>query len=161
MNKNYSYAVIESNFVKEKDFSKLAKGKEVKDYPNPYVKDVDGLRIKIIPANEKIVFRPMTEEEKKWYSVKEEGVVYVGRMTVLGWFPTELVCGVMRVPGYYDRFSANSPLAKETGWIDTNDNFGSRSDAFKAGKVNQAIRRLKDVGFVVEFQYEQRKEVEL
>jgi len=154
MERNFIYAELKSNFIKEKDFVKYAKGKTVKDYPNPYVKDVDGVRIDIIPTNEKVVFRPLTDSEKSWFGIREDGVIYEGRMSVLGWFPTELVCGVMRSPGYHDRFSAHSPLAKETGYVSTNGNFGSRSDAFRATKVKVAMKKLQQVGFDVELQSE-------
>ena len=151
MEKSFSYAVVETNFIKESEFAKYAKGKQVKNYPNPYVKEVDGVNTHIIPADEKIVFRPLTDDEKRWYGIRDTGVVYEGRMTVLGWFPTELVCGVMRSPGYYDRYTENSPLAKKTGYVATNGNFGSKGDAFRASKVQVAVGILRKAGFEVEF----------
>jgi hypothetical protein len=150
--KNFTYTVLESLFIKEKDFAEFAKGKKVKDYPNPYYKEVDDKSVHIIPANEKIVFKPMSDDQKQWYGIRVEGVVYEGSVTVLGWFPTEIVCGVMRSPGYHDRYSAQSPLAKKTGWTDTNGDFGSRNDAFKECGVKVAARLLREAGFNVEFQ---------
>ena len=150
--KSFTYAVLESLFINEKDFVGFARGKQVKSYPNPYCKQVDGKNVNIIPDNEKIVFKPMSDEQKRWYGILADGVVYEGSVTILGWFPTEIVCGVMRSPGYHDRFSDQSPLAKETGYVSTNGNFGSRNDAFKESGVKVAARLLREAGFNVEFQ---------
>lgn len=145
------YSVEPTLFVKEEQFADYSKGRKVTDCPNPYVKYVDGDMVHIIPTNEKIVFKVMTDEEKAWYGVRADGVVYEGSVTVLGFFPTELVCGVLVRPGFYNVFSANSPLAKKTGWVDTNGMFGSRNDAFTEKGVKTAARILKKWGFNVEF----------
>ncbi len=134
-------------FIKEKKFKAYAKGKVVKDYPNPYVKDVNGERIDIIPNDEVVTFKKMTASDVMYFigNVSEE--VYEGSVKVGCWFPTELVCGV--VSGV---FSQNTELSRKTGWISTNGQFGSRNDAFLATGVKEAARILKKNGFNVRFE---------
>ena len=134
-------------FVKEADFAEYAKDQIVKDYPNKYVKDVAGVEIHIIPTGETIVFKKMSKSDIEYYIGNIEEEVYEASTSILGWFPTELVCGT--VNGRYD---TKSDLAKITGWIPTNGCFGSKNDAFRGFKVDFAAELLKNAGFNVRFE---------
>ena len=144
------FANYKPTFIKEADFESFAKGKTIESYPNKWIKKVDGESVQIIPEREKIVFTEMSEEDKLWHGIRFDGVVYEASTSVLGFFPTELVCGVLVRPGRLSCFSSESPLAKETGWLDTNGTFGSRNDAFSETGVKNAAKRLRDAGFEVE-----------
>lgn len=141
-------------FVKEKDFPKFAKGKEVKNYRNEYVKDVNGERVNLIPTGEKIVVKKLTSEEKDWFcGVRTEEDVVMMSVTVGGWFPTELVCGTIWgfVGGGIVRemYSMNTNLSRETGWLEGTGMTGSRADVFLLSKKGSAIEKLRAAGFVV------------
>ena len=134
-------------FIKEADFAEYAKDQVVKDYNNPYVKDVAGIDTHIIPTDECIVFKKMSKDDVEYYIGKVNEEVYEGSTTILGWFPTELVCGIIG-----SRFWQDTELAQKTGWLQTNGMFGSKNDAFLASKVNVAAEILKEVGFNVRFE---------
>ena len=135
-----------NKYIKEKDFSKFTEGKKVNSYPNPYVKNVDGEDVYIIPKGEKITFTKMSESDVRYYigNIGEE--VYEGSVKIEGWFPTEIVCGTVN-----GCFSMRSELAKECGWLQTNGCFGSKNDAFLASSVKVVACKLKKAGFTVVF----------
>lgn len=141
-------------FVKEKNFPKFSKGKEVKSYPNKYIKDVDGERINIIPTGEQIIVNKLTPEEKAWWcGVRIEEDVVGMSVTVGGWFPTELVCGTIPIYLGYgivrDSFSMKTKLASETGWLEGTGMSGSSQNIFLLSKKDVAIEKLQAAGFVV------------
>lgn len=133
-------------YIKEKDFGRFAKGKVVKNYPNPYVKNVDGEDVFIIPDSETVTFKKMSESDVHYYVGNVSNEVYEGSVKIGGWFPTEIVCGTVN-----GSFSMRSELAKECGWLQTNGTFGSKNDAFLASRVKIAARKLENVGFKVVF----------
>ena len=133
-------------YIKEEKFAEYAKGKAIKNYPNPYVKEVDGEMVNIIPKGEAVVFKKMSREDTLFYIGKVEGAVYEGTVAIGGWFPTELVCGVTN-----GRFSQETELAKKTGWLNTLGTFGSRNDAFREEGVKEAARLLEEAGYKVYF----------
>lgn len=141
-------------FVKEADFPKFSKGKDVKSYPNPFIKDVNGQSVEIIPADERIVVKKLTLEEKNWLcGVKTDKDVIEMSVTVGGWFPTELVCGTIPIHLGYgiirSRYSMNTDLAQETGWLQKTEMSGSRTNIFLLSKKDVAIKKLQAAGFIV------------
>ena len=133
-------------FIKEQDFKAFSKGKKVVDYPNQYVKDVAGERVDIIPTGECITFKKMSESDVRYYIGNVGEDVYEASVKIGCWFPTELVCGVVR-----GCFSQNTDLSKDTGWLQTTGQFGSKNDAFLVRKAKVAAKKLKDAGFKVVF----------
>lgn len=137
----------ESVFVKESYFKDFSKGKSVKNFGNPYVKEVDGRKVNIIPNGECVTFKKMDEEDVLWFLGKKEGEFYMAGVKVGGWFPTELVCGVVK--GF---FSEDTELARETGFVWGNSCLGSANVAFEASKAKVAASKLEAVGFEVVFE---------
>lgn len=141
-----------TKYVTEKQFERLSKGKLVKSYPNPYIKEIDGIEYKIIPNGEKFETKVLSEQEKLWWcGAKTEEEVVELSVSKSGWFPTDLVagtlpkhlgCGIIR-----EGFNMNTELSKKTGWLQGTGNLGSRSDLFLKSKVNEAIKILNKNGF--------------
>lgn len=140
-----------TKYVTPKAFSKITKGKKVVDYPNEWIKDIDGVRYHIV--NPEMVYK-ITELKKEsylWYlgmsydsyahHLKEmfgddDARVY---MLECDWFPTELVAGIKN-----GRFSNTSALSQRTGWIRS---FG-RIELFRASRINEAIALLNKNHFM-------------
>ena len=138
-------------YIKEEQFEKFAEGKKVEHFGNPYYKKVDGKVVNIIPKGECITVKTLTEDERKWWCriATVEDVVEM-EVTVGGWFPTDLVCGTIdEINGkkVIEHYSMETDLAKETGWLESTGNLGSRSDLFLTSKAEVAIQKLKMAGF--------------
>lgn len=141
-------------YINEAKYDAFAKGKSVKHFGNPYYKEVDGEVVHIIPKNEEVVVRVLDEDEKNWYcNVTTDDDVVEMEMTIDGWFPTELVCGVVLKTQdgrpCMEHFSMRTKLAKDTGWLLSTGSLGSRSDIFLASKADVAIRKLKKSGYKI------------
>ena len=143
---------MKSKYVTDKQFDKLSNGKNIKSYPNPYMKEVDGIQYNIVPSSEKFEVRILSEQEKLWWcaSDTEEEVVLLA-ISEIGWFPTELVAGtksknlgrgVIR-----ENFDMDTELSKRTGWLQNAGSLGSRGNLFLKSKVNEAINILNKNGF--------------
>lgn len=143
---------METKYVTPEKFSKLSKGKKVVDYPNPWFKDVNGIRYHIINPEMEYKIELLPKESYLWYlgmsfesyskhleeiMNDEDPRVFVFSCE---WFPTELVAGVTN-----GRFCNTSALSLNTGWIRT-----MNSDYFRASKVKEAIRILNANGFMFE-----------
>lgn len=133
-------------YLTEEEFANVSKGKKnIKTFPNPYVKEIGNVRYQIIPSDEVCSTFVLTDKEKAWFistSVNEDVVrLQVSKSTS---FPTELVAGVDRSSGM---FSMNNTLSDKTGWIKANGCLGSRSALFLKSKVDVAIEILNEFGF--------------
>lgn len=143
---------MKSKYVTDKQFDKLSNGKNIKSYPNPYVKDVNGIQYNIVPSSEKFEVRILSEQEKLWWcaSETEEEVVLLS-ISEIGWFPTELVAGTLSKNlgrgVTRENFDMNTELSKKTGWLKNTGSLGSRGNLFLKSKVNEAINILNKNGF--------------
>lgn len=143
---------MKTKYVTSEKFTNLSKGKKVVDYPNPWFKDVNGIRYHIINPEMKYKIELLPKDSYLWYlgmsfesytkHLKEVMNDEDPRVFVLSceWFPTELVAGVVN-----GRFCNTSSLSLKTGWIRT-----MNSDYFRASKVKEAIRILNANGFMFE-----------
>lgn len=139
-------------------FNKISKGKKVIEFPNPLVKEIDGIRYNIVPKDIVCKAELMKPESYEWYLgmsydqykelIKKEFDDDDPRVYVLsvstGFFPTELVAGVK------DRvFSSYTALSKKTGYI--NRAFlGSAGNAFRASCIQATLKILKKNHFKFE-----------
>lgn len=133
-------------YVTERQFARIAKNaKNIVNFPNPIVKEADGVRYNIVKKGTKAAISELPKENEYWYLLKpfNEKVV---RIEVKGWFPTELVCGVV---GH--TFSSESKLAQKTGCLVSymTGTSGSANMFFLASKVNEAIKILKKNHFEI------------
>jgi len=129
----------------------LSKGKRVKDFPNPAVKEMDGVRYEIVD-NPTCTIRKLEEESYPWYIGLSKDVFiekYGGEVYVLsvvgGFFPTDLVAGVKK-----GMFSEDTDLSRKTGWLHSR-NLGTAGEAFNSSKVYNAIKILRKNGFMFDF----------
>lgn len=143
---------MKSKYVTDKQFDKLSNGKNIKSYPNPYVKEVGGIQYNIVPSSEKFEVRILSEQEKAWWcaSETEEEVVLLS-VSKTGWFPTELVAGTLSKNlgrgVIRENFDINTELSKKTGWLRNTGSLGSRGNLFLKSKVNEAVNILNKNGF--------------
>lgn len=143
---------MKSIYLSEKEFAKLAKSKKnIKSFPNPDYKEIDGVSYMIIRDGEICSTKILSEDDKKWYcGVKTEEDVVELRVDKMCCFPTELVAdtqprivsGVIR-----SGFSMDTELSRKTGWLYSAGTLGSRGDLFLKSKVNEAIKILNKNGF--------------
>lgn len=140
-----------TRFVTPKAFSKIAKGKKVVDYPNEWIKDVNGVRYQIVNPEMKYRITELSKDSYAWYlgmtydsyasTLKEmfgddDAKVY---MLECDWFPTELVAGIKN-----GRYSNTSALSRKTGWIRS---FG-RIELFRASCIEEALAILNKNHFM-------------
>lgn len=142
---------MKTRYVSPEKFSKVSKGKKVIDYPNEWIKDVDGIRYHIVNPEMQYKISELEKKSYPWYlgmtyddyakATKEMFGDDDARVFVLEceWFPTELVAGVVG-----GRFRNTSSLSRKTGWIRT---FGT-IELFRAAKVEDAIAILNKHGFM-------------
>lgn len=139
-------------YLTEEEYAEVSNGKKnINDFPNPYVKEIDNVRYQIIPANEICTSSVLTDEEKTWFIPfpTNDDVVRL-EVSKSSSFPTELVAGVDRSSGM---FSMGNTLSKKTGWIKANGCLGCRSALFFKSKVHDAIEILNDFGFAFQHIY--------
>lgn len=141
---------METRYVSPEKFSKVSKGKKVVDYPNEWIKDVNGIQHHIINPDMEYKISVLEKKSYPWYlgmtyesyskAVKEMFGDGNARVFVLecDWFPTELVAGVTN-----GRYCNTSSLSRKTGWIRS---FGT-IELFRAAKVEEAISILNKYGF--------------
>ena len=139
-----------TRYVSPEKFSKVSKCKKVVDYPNPWIKDVNGIRHHIINPDMEYKISVLEKKSYPWYlgmtyedyakETKEMFGDEDARVFVLEceWFPTELVAGVVN-----GKFSNTSSLSRKTGWLRS---FGV-IELFRAEKVEEAISILNKHGF--------------
>lgn len=140
-----------TKFVTPKAFSKIAKGKKVVEYPNEWIKDVNGVRYQIVNPDMQYQITELPKESYAWYlgmsyedyasTLKEMFGDDDARVFVLKceWFPTELVAGVKD-----GRYSNVSALSRKTGWIRS---FGN-VELFRASCIEEAIAILNKHHFM-------------
>ena len=151
-------------YVTPQEFERLAKGKKVKEFPNPLVKEIDGVHYEIMKPEAMCKVMALPHEHYEWflgctfeeyqrmikdkYGEENSEVIEIWTDTKAGysWFPTELVCGTVPVSLGYgivrEMFSPKSDLAKQTGYLQQRNNTGSFACYFRSAKVNEAIRIL-------------------
>lgn len=132
---------METKYVTERQFARIAKtAKNIINYPNPICKDVDGVFYQIVPKGTQAVVSKLAKKGYDWYLRKkfDEDVVCIG-VGGYGWFPTELVCGVVG-----RTFSSETELAQKTGCLISYQNgcCGSANMFFLSSKVEEAIKIL-------------------
>lgn len=139
-------------YVSPKLFARLSKGKKVKDFPNPDVKEIDGVSYYIVD-NPTCMIRKLEENEYPWHLGLSHDTftekygsedAYILKVST-GFSPTDLVAGVKK--GMY---TEDTPLSRKTGWL-SSCNLGTASDAFCGSKVNNAIKILRSKGFMFDF----------
>lgn len=142
---------MQTKYVTPTAFIKASTGKKVVDYPNPWIKDVDGVRYHIVNTEMEYKISELEKKSYPWYlgMTYESYVSHVkdifgdtdARVFVLEceWFPTELVAGVKG-----GRFSNVSDLSRKTGWIRS---FGS-IELFRASCIEEAIAILNKHHFM-------------
>ena len=131
-------------YIKELDFIAFAKNKCVKNFPNRFIKEVNGERVNIIPFDEIIIAKLITDaDELKWYGILEHEA-YMLQCTKLNHFPTELIAGVKN-----KQFSQDTELSNKSGWLKANGATGTFTEFIKATKINEAITILQNNGFTV------------
>lgn len=141
---------MKTKYVSPARFERISRGKEVKSYPNPWIKDIAGVRYHIINPDMEYETTLLDKDSYLWYLgmtyedyakvVKElfgedDPRVYILRCD---WFPTDLVAGVKN--GRYDN---STPLSVKSGWIRS---FGNL-ELFRAGAVRTGIDILNRAGF--------------
>lgn len=141
---------MKTKYVSPARFERIQKGKVVKNYPNPWIKDIGDVRYHIIDPDMEYEIKLLEESQYLWYLgmtyedyakvVKEvfdedDARVYVLRCD---WFPTELVAGIKN-----GLFSNHAPLSQKSGWIRTFGNI----ELFRAGAVRTGIEILNRAGF--------------
>ena len=137
-------------YVTPRGFARMSKGKKVTDYPNPWIKDIDGVCCQIINPDMEYKISTIGKEHYPWYlgmtfeeyakQVKEIFGDDDARVFALEceWFPTHLVAGVRN-----GRYNNMTSLSRKSGWIRT---FGGM-DLFRASQVKTAIAILNKAGF--------------
>ncbi len=138
-------------YVTPKAFSRISKGKKVVNYPNEWIKDVNGVRYQIVNPDMEYEFYELKKDQYCWYlgmtyenyasMLKEMFGDDDARVFVLrcDWFPTELVAGVKN-----GRFSNTTALSSKTGWIRTFGNI----ELFRASCIDEAIAILNKNHFM-------------
>lgn len=137
-----------TKYVSERQFARIAKtAKNVINYPNPICKEVDGIHYNLVPKGTQAVVSKLDEEECNWY-LRQKFNEDVIRIDVggYGWFPTELVCGIIG-----RTFSSKTELAQKTGCLISYENgcCGSANMFFLSSKVGEAIKILKKNHFEI------------
>lgn len=129
---------METIYVTEKQAKNY---KVVEHYPNELIKLVkvngESKRMQIIPTDQVVKVRLMTEKERGWYlkyNPKNKEVVSIET----DWMPKELLVGVEK--GVY---SPITDLSIKTGWIPANGNAGTRTLYFDKDKLDVVIDILK------------------
>lgn len=111
-------------YIKEVDFSEYARGKKVVSYPNPFFKEVDGVRVHIIATDLKCSMKLLSDEEKRWWCLFGEDVSKDIVKLECDWFPHEIVIGTTSGSNR-EVFSSVAELSKRTGYIESNGSIGS------------------------------------
>lgn len=140
-----------TKYVTPKSFVKISNGKKVVDYPNEWIKDVDGVRYQIVNPDMKYEITELKKEQYLWYL----GMSYESYASTLKyvfgdtdarvfalkceWFPTELVAGVKG-----GRYCNVSTLARKTGWLRSFGNI----ELFRASCIDDAIAILNKNHFM-------------
>lgn len=151
---------MKAKYVTPEQFAKLSKGKKVKSYPNPLVKEIADVTYKIVTPDTVCKISRLTEEQYIWWlgmsketysrglkEYKSDSNAEVYELTVVGdWFPTDLIAGTVSCNLGYgvtrNAFSMNTPLSDKTGYLQANGSIGSASCLFMGSKVNEAIKIL-------------------
>lgn len=95
----------------------------------------------------KITIEALDKNQYMWFLNRTHdkiGDVYMA-IDSKGWFPTELVAGVKE-----RCFSEDTSLSRNTGWLKGNGCRGSMTEFFRADRINEAIKVLKNNGYKVE-----------
>ncbi len=96
----------------------------------------------------KITIEVLDKNHYMWFLNRNHdklGDVYIATES-RGWFPTELVAGVKE-----RCFSEDTSLSRNTGWLNGNGCRGSMTAFFRADRIKEAIKVLKNNGYQVEF----------
>lgn len=150
-----------TKYVTPQQFAKVSKGKKVKHYPNPWIKEIGDVCYQIINPEMEYEISLLDEKDFQWYlgmspkSYAERIKELFGdddtRVVVLNcdWFPTDLVVGTVPcqvVPWRVDsKYHWDTELSRKTGYIKhQNDHY------FRASKVSEAIKILNKHGFKFE-----------
>lgn len=152
-------------FITPKKFGKLSKGKSIKSYPNPWIKEIEGVIYNIVNQDMECRCKKLPKEEYKWSlgvsyesyqkELKEKynddnADVFV-LSTIGEWFPTELIADTKEINLGYgiirNAFSMFTSLSEKTGYLQGTGLLGSSHVLFKASKVSKAISILNKNGY--------------
>lgn len=146
-----------TKYVSPEQFARISKGKAVRNFPNELIKEIGGVTFHIVPHGLKCTVEKVSKESYPWYlRIDEYGLALVTKKLFgysdtevyrlsCEWFPTDLVAGVE-----HGRFSPFTKLSKKTGFLGFGY-AGSDSCFFIGSKVNEAIKILRDKGFMFEY----------
>lgn len=146
-----------TKYVSPEQFARISKGKVVISFPNELIKKIGGVIFQIVPHVLKCTVEKVSKESYPWYlRMDEDGLALVTKKLFgysdtevyrlsCEWFPMDLVAGVE-----HGRFSSFTKLSKMTGFLEFGY-AGSDSCFFIGSKVNEAIKILRDKGFMFEF----------
>lgn len=144
-------------YVSPEQFARISKGKTVRNFPNELIKEIGGVTFQIVPHGLKCTVEKVAKESYPWYLRMDENSLAIVTKNLFGysdtevyrlsceWFPEELVAGVS-----CGRYSSFTKLSKKTGFLEFGY-AGSDSCFFIGSKVNEAIKILRDKGFMFEF----------
>lgn len=144
-------------YVTPEKFAEISKGKKVESFPNEQFKQIGKDVYRVIPHNFKCTVEKVAKESYPWYLRMDEGTLSRFVKSIFGcedydvyrlncdWFPLELVAGTE-----YGRYSSMTELSQKTGCL-TFGYAGSGSAFFIGSKVNEAIKILRDNGFMFEY----------
>lgn len=146
-----------TKYVSPEQFARISKGKVVISFPNELIKEIGGVIFQIVPHGLKCTVEKVSKESYPWYlGMDEDGLALVTKKLFgysdtevyrlsCEWFPMDLVAGVE-----HGRFSSFTKLSKKTGFLEFGY-AGSDSCFFIGSNVNEAIKILRDKGFMFEY----------
>ena len=134
-------------YVTQRQFSRLAKGAVVKNYPNPAIKDVNGERYEIVNSDSiKVEIEKLSEADSFWYcGKKEKGIVSIH--IVGASFPVDLFVNLQKGK-YGDTYNYQSEKALKFGIVESNSNTGSSTRLFYEEKLPEVLKVLKKNHFM-------------
>lgn len=141
---------MKTKYVTPERFASISRGKDIKHYPNEWIKEIGGICYHIINPDMKYHVEEVSKNDYPWYlgmtydnyskQIQERFGEADARIFALrcDWFPTDLVAGVRN-----GRYNNMTSLSKKTGWIKTFCNV----ELFRAERLPEAIAILNKNGF--------------
>lgn len=138
-------------YTTEKKFKKISKGLEqyVHHYPNPDIKELNGIKYEIVPSDIRCTIQKLDREHYTWFlgmdfeeykkfieDVFNDDDPDVYKLEVSScWFPVDLIAGIKD-----GRYSIHSKLSEKTGYLTSHSS--SNIVLIRASKIQNAVKIL-------------------
>lgn len=156
---NESLKVGNTTYIKEKDWNKISKNKEVKDYPNPQYKVMDGENYLIIPEKASVYIKKLDPSDIKWFCLDPKS--YMDKNIYQAEFyntagksgllkdtmnaPLDIFCDIS-----HGNYSYDGPISKKYHTVPCNySSMGSYGMIIEEGGLKEFTKTLKELGFTV------------